>query len=104
VLDDDERLAWLRDRQGVVVGRKLAGKFGWKVGDSDPAARHHLPRHLDLHLRAIYDGADAGVDENQMLLHWQLPQRDACARATATRAATSSASTWSASATRPTRR
>jgi putative ABC transport system permease protein len=70
VLDDAERLAWLRDRQGVVVGRKLAGKFGWKVGDTIPLRGTIFPGTWTFNLRAIYDGADASVDENQMLLHW----------------------------------
>ncbi|MEN9631196.1 MAG: hypothetical protein RJA10_4424 [Pseudomonadota bacterium] len=70
VLDDAERLAWLRDRQGVVVGRKLAGKFGWKVGDTIPLRGTIYPGTWSFTLRAIYDGADASVDENQMLMHW----------------------------------
>ena len=70
VLNDGERLAWLRDRQGVVVGRKLAGKFGWKVGDTIPMRGTLYPGTWSFTLRAIYDGADASVDENQMLLHW----------------------------------
>lgn len=72
VLKDEERLAWLRDRQGVVVGRKLAGRFGWKVGDSVALRGTIYPGTWTFTVRAIYDGADAGVDENQMLLHWQL--------------------------------
>ena len=70
MLLDTERLAWLRDRQGVVVGRKLANKFGWKVGDTIPMRGTIYPGTWSFTLRAIYDGADASVDENQMLLHW----------------------------------
>lgn len=70
VLNDAERLAWLRDRQGVVAGRKLAGKFGWKVGDTIPLRGTIYPGTWSFTLRAIYDGADASVDENQMLMHW----------------------------------
>src|SRR3989344_1392239 len=33
-LDDAEKQAFFRDRQGAVVGRKLAAKFGWKLGDT----------------------------------------------------------------------
>jgi putative ABC transport system permease protein len=70
VLNDAERLAWLRDRQGVVAGRKLAGKFGWKVGDTIALRGTIYPGTWSFTLRAIYDGADASVDENQMLMHW----------------------------------
>lgn len=70
VLKDEERLAWLRDRQGVVVGRKLANKFGWKLGDSIALRGTIYPGTWTFNLRGIYDGADAAVDENQMLMHW----------------------------------
>lgn len=70
VLRDDERLAWLRDRQGVVVGRKLADKFGWQLGDTIPLRGTIYPGTWSFTLRAIYDGADASVDQNQMLMHW----------------------------------
>jgi putative ABC transport system permease protein len=36
VLSDDEKQAFLRDRQGAIVGRKLANTYGWKVGDPIP--------------------------------------------------------------------
>src|SRR5690606_19738626 len=34
MLTDDERVGFERDLQGCVVGRKLAAKFGWKLGDT----------------------------------------------------------------------
>jgi len=70
VLRDSERLAWQRDRQGVVVGRKLAEKFGWKVGDQIPLRGTFYPGTWTFTLRGIWDGADAKTDESQMLMHW----------------------------------
>lgn len=32
----EQKAAWLADRQGVVVGRKTAERYGWKVGDRVP--------------------------------------------------------------------
>ncbi len=49
LLNDDEKKAFLRDRQGAVVGRKLAEQVRLEGRRPDPAARHDLPRHLDLH-------------------------------------------------------
>jgi putative ABC transport system permease protein len=63
---------WLRDRKGVVVGRKLAERFGWKLGDTIALRGTIYPGTWSFTLRAIYEGADAGTDEGQMLLHWQL--------------------------------
>jgi putative ABC transport system permease protein len=67
---DDEKKAFLVDRQGAVVGRRLADKFGWKVGDQIPIRGTIFPGTWTFTLRAIYDGADAKVDETQFFFHW----------------------------------
>src|SRR3954463_8252797 len=36
VLAPEERKAFLADRAGAIAGRKLADKYGWKVGDQIP--------------------------------------------------------------------
>jgi putative ABC transport system permease protein len=71
VLKADEKKAFLVDRQGVIVGRKLANEYGWKVGDQIPIRGTIYPGTWTFTLRAIYDGADAKVDETQFLFHWQ---------------------------------
>ena len=70
VVSDGDRVAWLRDRQGVLVGRKLADKFGWKIGDQIPLRGTIYSGTWTFTLRAIYEGADASIDQNQMLMHW----------------------------------
>jgi putative ABC transport system permease protein len=77
---DAERLAWQRDRQGVLVGRKLAAKYGWKLGDNIPLRGTIYSGNWNFTLRGIYDGGDASVDENQMLMHWGLINETARAR------------------------
>ncbi len=67
---DAERVAWLRDRKGVLVGRKLATKYGWQLGDSVPLRGTIYAGTWTFTVRGIYDGADASTDENQMLMHW----------------------------------
>ena len=32
----EQMKAWLADRQGAIVGRDLAERFGWKIGDRIP--------------------------------------------------------------------
>jgi len=71
VFRPEEKKAFLVDRQGVVVGRKLADQYGWKVGDQIPIRGTIYPGTWTFNLRAIYDGADAKVDETQFLFHWQ---------------------------------
>jgi len=71
VLNADEKKAFLVDRQGVIVGRKLANEYGWKIGDQIPIRGTIYPGTWTFTLRGIYDGADAKVDETQFLFHWQ---------------------------------
>ncbi len=71
-LSDAERLAFVHDRQGAIVGRKLADKFGWKLGDQIPLRGTIYPGTWTFTLRGIWDGAQAGTDESQLLFHWAL--------------------------------
>jgi putative ABC transport system permease protein len=48
----------------------LAQKFDWKVGDNVPLRGTIYPGTWNFTIRGIYDGADASVDQNQMLMHW----------------------------------
>lgn len=71
VLTDDEKQAFLRDRRGAIVGRKLANTYGWKVGDQIPIRGTIYSGNWTFTLRGIWDGAEARTDESQMLFHWQ---------------------------------
>jgi putative ABC transport system permease protein len=71
VLKPEEKKAFLVDRKGAVVGRKLADQYGWKIGDQIPIRGTIFPGTWTFTLRAIYDGADAKIDETQFFFHWQ---------------------------------
>jgi len=71
VLKDDEKKAFLLDRQGAIVGRKLANQYGWKIGDQIPIRGTIFPGTWNFNLRGIWDGVDAKTDESQLLFHWQ---------------------------------
>ena len=71
-LPEAERLAFIRDRQGAIVGRKLADKFGWKIGDQIPLRGTIYPGTWTFTLRGIWDGAETRTDESQLLFHWAL--------------------------------
>jgi putative ABC transport system permease protein len=70
VLKEDEKIAFLRDRRGAIVGRKLANQYGWKVGDTIPLRGTIYPGIWNFTLRGIWDGAQAKTDESQLLFHW----------------------------------
>jgi putative ABC transport system permease protein len=61
------------DRQGIVVGAKLAQRFGWKIGDHVPLK---APGYLggtgwDFNVRAIYHGTRPQDDEGQLWLQYR---------------------------------
>jgi putative ABC transport system permease protein len=71
VLDDAQKQAFIRDRSGVVVGRKLATKFGWNLGDTVSLRGTIYPGTWSFNIRGIYEGVDAKTDEQQMFMHWK---------------------------------
>src|SRR5580700_7474316 len=50
----DQRTAWLRDRQGVIVDDTLAEKYGWKLGDRMVLKGTIYPVDLELYVRGIF--------------------------------------------------
>jgi putative ABC transport system permease protein len=69
-LSEAEKIAFLKDRQGVIVGRKLANQYGWKLGDQIPLRGTIYPGTWTFTLRGIWDGAEKKTDENQMLIQF----------------------------------
>jgi putative ABC transport system permease protein len=69
-LSGEEMQAFLRDRQGAVVGRKLAQRFGWKMGDVVTLRGTIWPGTWRFVIRGIYRGAEATTDEGLFFFHW----------------------------------
>src|SRR5574340_1564197 len=70
VLPEAQRLAYLRDRKGCLVGRQLADQFGFRVGDVLPIRGTIYPGTWEFVIRGIFDGADSTKITRQMLFHW----------------------------------
>jgi putative ABC transport system permease protein len=70
VLPDDRRRAFLADRVGAIAGRKLADKYGWKIGDQIPLRGTIYPGTWTFNLRGIYEGADEGTDTSTFFFHF----------------------------------
>ncbi len=62
--------AFLTDRKGCVIGRKLANTYGFKIGDIIPLRGTIYPGAWNFTVQAIYDGAEAGTDTSQFFFHW----------------------------------
>ena len=70
ILPEDQKDAFGKDRQGCVVGRGLARRFGWKVGDRISLQGTIFRGDWPMTVRGIYAGRDRNVDENQLFFHW----------------------------------
>jgi putative ABC transport system permease protein len=56
VVPADQRQALLADREGCLVGRKLAARFGWKLGDRIPIRGPIRSDTWEFNIRAISSG------------------------------------------------
>jgi len=70
VVDEAQMKEFQHDRHGAIVGRKLAERFGWKVGDTVPLRGTIWPGNWSFVIRGIYRGAEKTTDEGQFLFHW----------------------------------
>lgn len=72
-LPAEQMKAWLDDRQGAIVGRDLADRFLWKIGDRVPLqGTIYRPKSGDVwefNVSGIYDAAD-GVDKTQFFFRY----------------------------------
>lgn len=71
-LDAAQRQAFAADRQGAVIGPKLAATLGLHVGDTLPIQGDRYPGTWRFTVRAIYQPVNAQTDDALMFVHWQL--------------------------------
>ena len=69
-LPDDQKRSFISDRRGCVVGRKLAERYRWKIGDTVTLKGTIFPGNWEFVLRGVYSGAEKSTDEGQFFFHW----------------------------------
>jgi putative ABC transport system permease protein len=66
LLPPEQKEAWLKTRTGAIVGRSVAERFKWKIGDRVPLVSPIWPRKGDaaweFDIVGIYDGAKKTTD------------------------------------------
>ena len=70
LLPPEDRAAFLRDRKGAIVGRKLADQYGFKVGDVIPLKGTIYPGNWELVVRGIFDGKQTSTNTATLFFHW----------------------------------
>ena len=72
-LPPEQIKAWMDDRQGAIVGKDLAERFGWKIGDRVPLQgtifRPKTGDVWEFNISGIYDAAD-GIDKTQFFFRY----------------------------------
>jgi putative ABC transport system permease protein len=71
IIPEEQKEDFLRDRRGFAVGRQLAERFGWEIGDVVTLQGTIYPGNWEFQLQAVYRGRDMSVDENQFFFHWE---------------------------------
>jgi putative ABC transport system permease protein len=70
IIPSDQKLALARDRRGALAGRKLAARYGWRLGDAIVLTGTYFPGEYRFVLRAIYQGREPTTDETQFMFHY----------------------------------
>jgi putative ABC transport system permease protein len=68
-ISPEEKAAFQQERAAAFCGKKLADKFGWKLGDVIELQGTFLPVHPQLTLRGIYTVPEKPTEEDQLLFH-----------------------------------
>ena len=70
IVPDDQWQAFVKDRQGAIVGAKTAKRFGWKIGDKIPLKSSFISGLWEFNIDGIYHGKRVQDDETQFWFQW----------------------------------
>ncbi len=70
VIPAEQREAFLRDRQACLVGRSLAGRFGFRVGDRIPLRGTIWLGTWEFNVAGIYEGNRPDVDTSTLIFRF----------------------------------
>jgi putative ABC transport system permease protein len=76
VLDDAARERWEATRDGAIVGRSLAERYGWKVGDRVTLVADIWPQRggdneWNFEIAGIYTSPESEQNEGSLLFQWE---------------------------------
>ena len=69
VVPDDQWKAFIRDREGAIVGARTMERFHWKVGDRIPI-KQPVWGSWEFNIDGVYHGTRPGDDETQFWFQW----------------------------------
>lgn len=70
VVPPDQKKAFMEDREGAIVGKQTAERFGWRLGDRVPIKGTIFPGTWEFNIRGIYEGKRPQDDTTQFWFRW----------------------------------
>jgi putative ABC transport system permease protein len=70
LIPEEQRQRFNQERNGAIVGRRLADRFGWSVGDPIRLTGTIFPGDWDFVIVGIYTGAKENTDESAFFFRW----------------------------------
>lgn len=71
VIPEDQRQAFLQERTAALIGRGLAERFGWRLGQTVTLQGTIFPGDWEFTIRAIYESGREGFPDNTMYFHFE---------------------------------
>lgn len=68
-MPQDQKEAFLRERTAVIVGQRLADRWGWKLGQDITINGTIFPGDWTFTIRGIYTPTDPAIGDNVMFFH-----------------------------------
>ncbi|MEW6337994.1 MAG: ABC transporter permease [Acidobacteriota bacterium] len=69
-IPEEQWRAFVADREGAVVGKATADRYGFEIGDRIPIKGTIFPGTWEFNIRAIYTGTRPGDDQTQFWFHY----------------------------------
>ncbi|HZV11785.1 MAG TPA: FtsX-like permease family protein [Candidatus Kapabacteria bacterium] len=70
MIPPDQLTAFKNDRDGCIIGQKLAEQYNFKIGDIIQLTGDIYPGQWQFVVRGIYKGSKPSVEETAMFFHW----------------------------------
>ena len=69
VLPDSERKAFIQDRTGALIGKRLISRYGWKLGQNVTLQGTIFPGAWTFTIRGVYTPTDPAIGDDVLIFH-----------------------------------
>jgi putative ABC transport system permease protein len=69
VLPADQKQAFIQDRTGAIIGERLIGRYGWKLGQSVTLQGTIFPGAWTFTIQGVYTPTDPAIGDDVLIFH-----------------------------------